>query len=64
VIVDALPEQLGSATLPFLEGVDPAWMVAERTGISEQTVWQWRSRDTVRDRIHRPPSPQHRVAAG
>ena len=23
---------------------DPAWMVAERYGISEQTVWKWRSR--------------------
>ncbi len=31
---------------------DPAWIVAERYGISEQTVWKWRKRDTVHDRSH------------
>ncbi|MBL3587369.1 hypothetical protein JMM61_18625 [Rhodovulum sulfidophilum] len=25
---------------------DPAWMVAERYGISEQTVWKWRGATT------------------
>ena len=29
---------------------EPAWLVAERYGISEQTVWKWRSRDDVHDR--------------
>ena len=31
---------------------EPAWMVAERYGISEQTVWKWRKRDSVHDRSH------------
>jgi len=31
---------------------EPAWMVAERYGISEQTVWKWRRRDTLQDRSH------------
>ncbi len=31
---------------------EPAWMVAERHGISEQTVWKWRNRDSVHDRSH------------
>ena len=31
---------------------EPAWMVAERYGISEQTVWKWRKRDSVQDRSH------------
>jgi len=31
---------------------DPAWMVGERYGISEQTVWKWRKRDSVNDRSH------------
>jgi transposase-like protein len=33
-------------------------MVAERYGISEQTVWKWRKRDSVHDLSHvqhRPP---------
>jgi transposase len=25
---------------------DSAWMVAERFGISEQTVWKWSKRDS------------------
>ncbi|OLS44282.1 transposase [Rhodovulum sulfidophilum] len=35
-------------------GTGPAWMVAERDGISEQTVWTWRGRDDVHDRSHTP----------
>ena len=31
---------------------EPAWIVAERYGISEQTVWKWRRRDSVQDRNH------------
>jgi transposase-like protein len=31
---------------------EPAWIVAERYGISEQTVWKWRERDGVHDRRH------------
>ena len=37
---------------------EPAWLVAERYGISEQTVWKWRKRDDVHDRSHTP----HRLA--
>jgi len=33
---------------------DPAWMVRERYGISEQTVLKWRHRDSVEDRSHTP----------
>jgi transposase-like protein len=33
---------------------EPARVVAERYGISEQTVWKWRSRDGVHDRSHTP----------
>jgi hypothetical protein len=32
----------------------PAWLVAERYGISEQTVWKWRNRDDVHDRCNTP----------
>ena len=28
---------------------EPAWMVAERYGISQQTVWRWRKRDSAHD---------------
>ena len=31
---------------------DPAWVLAERFGITEQTVWKWRKRDSVQDRSH------------
>jgi len=31
---------------------EPAWVVAERYGISEQTVWKWRKRNSVYDRSH------------
>jgi transposase-like protein len=33
---------------------EPAWLLAERHGISEQTVWKWRKRDDVQDRSHTP----------
>jgi len=33
---------------------EAAWVVAERYGISEQTVWKWRNRDSVHDRSHTP----------
>ena len=33
---------------------EPAWLVAERHGTSEQTVWKWRKRDSVEDRSHTP----------
>lgn len=33
---------------------EPAWLVAEGYGISEQTVWKWRKRDSVQDRSHTP----------
>ncbi len=33
-------------------GNEPAWIVAERYGISEQTVWKWRKRDSVQVRSH------------
>jgi len=31
---------------------EPAWIVAERYGISEQTVWKWRKRESVYDCSH------------
>ena len=31
---------------------EPAWVLAERFGITEQTVWKWRKRDSVNDRSH------------
>ena len=40
---------------------EPAWMVAERYGISEQTVWKWRKRDSVQDRSHTPHRLQTRL---
>jgi hypothetical protein len=33
---------------------DPAWAVADRYGISEQTAWKWRKRGNVQDRSHTP----------
>ncbi len=33
---------------------EPARVLAERYGISEQTVWKWRKRDSVHDRSHTP----------
>ena len=26
---------------------EPAWVLADRYGISEQTVWKWRNRDGI-----------------
>lgn len=34
---------------------DPAWLVAECYGISEQTAWKWRKRDSVHDLSHTGP---------
>jgi len=44
-----------ATTTPKIRGAiqasnEPAWIVAERYGISEQTVWKWRKRDSVHDR--------------
>lgn len=36
---------------------EPAWVLAERHGTTEQTVWKWRKRETVEDRSHTP----HRI---
>ncbi|MEM7644941.1 MAG: IS481 family transposase [Pseudomonadota bacterium] len=33
---------------------EPAWVLADRDGVSEQTVWKWRNRDSVHDRSHTP----------
>ncbi len=33
---------------------EPAWVLAERHGTTEQTVWKWRKRDSVEDRSHTP----------
>src|SRR6056297_2635709 len=33
---------------------EPAWVLADRYGISEQTVWKWRKRDDVHDLSHTP----------
>ena len=33
---------------------EPAWVLAQRHGTTEQTVWKWRKRDSVADRSHTP----------
>ncbi len=33
---------------------EPAWVLADRHGTTEQTVWKWRKRDSVEDRSHTP----------
>jgi transposase-like protein len=33
---------------------EPAGILAERHGTTEQTVWKWRKRDSVQDRSHTP----------
>ncbi len=33
---------------------EPAWVLAERFGTTEQTIWKWRKRDNVQDRSHTP----------
>jgi len=35
-------------------GDEPAWMPAERHGISKRIVWKWRKREGVEDRSHTP----------
>jgi hypothetical protein len=52
-----------ATTMPMIRAViqastKPARMAAERYGISEQTVWKWRSLDEVHDRSHTPPKLQ------
>lgn len=37
---------------------EPAWVLAERYGTTEQTVWKWRKRDGVDDRSHTAHSLQ------
>lgn len=33
---------------------EAAWVLADRHGISEQTVYKWRHRDSVEDKSHTP----------
>jgi transposase-like protein len=33
---------------------EPAWVLAERFGTTQQTIWKWRKRDNVQDRSHTP----------
>ena len=33
---------------------EPAWVLAERHGTTEQTIYKWRHRDSVEDRSHTP----------
>jgi len=33
---------------------EPAWVLADRYGTTEQTVYKWRHRDSVSDRSHTP----------
>ena len=56
---DARSTDSQAATTPKIRAAiqtcdDPAWMVSERYGISEQTVLKWRHRDSVEDRSHTP----------
>lgn len=50
----------GEATMPpkiraeIQASTEPAWMLAERHGVTEQTVYRWRHRDSVEDRSHTP----------
>lgn len=46
----------------ILASTEPAWMVAQRYGISEQTVWKWRNRDRPEDRSHTPDRLQTTLA--
>ena len=38
----------------FQASDEPAWVLAQRHGTTEQTVWKWRKRDSVEDRSHTP----------
>ena len=47
--------------------IEPAWVLAERLGTTEQTIWKWRKHDSVQDRSYTPPivfrpPPQEAVA--
>ena len=33
---------------------EPAWVLADRYGTTEQTIWKWRKLDHVQDRSHTP----------
>jgi len=33
---------------------EPAWVLADRFGTTEQTIYKWRHRDSVEDRSHTP----------
>ena len=33
---------------------EPAWVLAERFGTTEQTIYKWRHRDSTADRSHTP----------
>jgi transposase-like protein len=33
---------------------EPAWVLADRFGTTEQTIYKWRHRDSVQDRSHTP----------
>ena len=33
---------------------EPAWVLADSHGTTEQIVWKWRKRDSVEDRSHTP----------
>ena len=35
-------------------GIEPAWVLAERHGTTDQTVWKWRKCDCVHGRSHTP----------
>jgi transposase-like protein len=37
---------------------EPAWVLADRFGTTEQTIYKWRHRDSVQDRSHPPHRQQ------
>ena len=47
----------------FQASNEPAWVLAERHGTTEQTVWKWRKRDSVHDRIPPPSSDDPHASA-
>lgn len=51
----SLPKQ--ATTTPKIRAAiqasdETAWVLAERYGISEQTIWKWRDRDSIHDISH------------
>ena len=57
-----LHSQPGASATPkvraaFQASDEPAWVLAERHGTTEQTLWKWRKRDNVEVRSH----PPHRL---